>query len=461
MAADQGLRTEQREISVVPLALTGFMASLINTLPIPLLPSLPRLLATTPAAAYWTVTATLLVAAVSTPIAGRLGDMYSKRRVLLCCLALMVAGSAICMLAGSAPILITGRALQGCAAGGLPLGLSILRDELPPHRLGRGLAVMSASVGVGGTVGFPLAALLAQHADWHTLFLVVTVLGATNLALILALVPGGRGGHGGRFDWGGALALSVGTLCLLLALSRGHEWGWSGGATLGCAGTGALALAAWVRRALRTGEPLVNLRVLAKGPMLLVNVATLLVGFAMFALSLVFPQMLQAPAWHGYGGGMSMVEAGFVLAPAGVAMMVVAPLSPSVAARWRNKGVLLLGCVIVGVGYGMLVPAVRGSAWLILPAVVVGTGLALAFYAIPSIIAANASAREIAAANGVNSLLRQFGAALSSAMTSAVFAGFGMYVGYPEHAALVVALLAACLACVLAALLAGLLPKGV
>ncbi|WP_327088490.1 MFS transporter [Nonomuraea sp. NBC_01738] len=453
MVADQGLRTE---LPVAPLALVGFMASLINTLPIPLLPDLPRLLGTTPAAAYWTVTATLLVAAVATPIAGRLGDMYGKRRVLLACLALMVAGSAVCALAGSATTLIIGRALQGCAAGGLPLGLSILRDELPSHRLGRALAVMSASVGVGGTVGFPVAALLAQHADRHVLFAVVTLLGVVNLAMVVRLVPGGRGGHGGRFDWSGAVTLSAGTTCLLLALSKGREWGLAAGVAL--AGAGAVAMAAWVRRELSARDPLVNLRVLARGPVLLVNVATLLVGFAMFALSLVFPQVLQAPAGLGYGGGMSMVAAGFVLAPAGVAMMAVAPLAPRLAARWRNKGVLVAGCLIVGGGYGLLVLDLRGSAWMVLPGIVVGAGLALAFYAMPAVIAANAPAREIAAANGANSLLRQFGATLSSAVTSAVFAGFGLQAGYPAHAALVVALLAACLACVVAAVVAALLP---
>ncbi|MGW2155836.1 MFS transporter [Nonomuraea sp. NPDC001699] len=459
---------EARSRAFIPsLTLSGFTVSLINILPVPLLPSLPEMLGTTPASVYWTVTATLLVAAVSTPICGRLGDMLGKRRVLLYCLGLMVVGSVICGCAGSAATLIGGRALQGCAAGALPLGLSIMRDQLPARRLGRGLAAMSASVGLGGTVGFPLAAFISEHADWHALFWLVVALGVVQVSLVAFFVPESGIRHGGRFDWIGATSLSAGLVCVLVALSKGHDWGWTSPAILGAAVVGTVVIACWARYESRVGQPLVNLRTLRALPMLLTNVVTLLVGFAMFVLSLVVPQMLQAPPGTGYGAAWSMVEAGLALAPAGIAMVAVAPVSTRIVVRLRSRGVLLLGCGVIGTGYALIIP-LSGSSWIVLAPAVVGVGLGLAFFAMPAIIAATAPAAETAAANGFNTLVRQLGAALSSALTSAVFANYNVRVPvggvvhlYPSRTGLTIALLAACAACAVAAVVTTCIPRDV
>ena len=109
------------------LALCSALVPLMSVLPVPVMPSLPRLLGTTPSAAGWTLTTTLLSAAVSTPVAGRAGDMYGKRRALLGSLALLVCGSVLRAVAKSLTLLLAGRILQGCAAGTLPLSAGIPR----------------------------------------------------------------------------------------------------------------------------------------------------------------------------------------------------------------------------------------------------------------------------------------------------------------------------------------------
>ncbi|GAA3836850.1 MFS transporter [Sphaerisporangium flaviroseum] len=458
--------------SIPPLALAGFTVSLVNTLPIPLLGTLPELLDTTQTHAYWTVTATLLVGAMSTPIAGRLGDMYGKRRVLLWCLGSLVAGSVVCGLAGSVSVLIAGRALQGCAAGALPVGLGIMRDRLLAGRRAHGFAAMSAAIGVGGTVGFPLAALMAEHADWHALFWLVAAIGLVNHLLVVFRVPDGGIRHGGRFDWAGAVTLSTGLVCTLLVLSKGQEWGWAGGATMATALVGTVTISWWARLQWQADEPLVNLRLLKDRAMLLATVATLLIGFAMFALALVIPRVLQSSRATGYGVELSMVEAGLVLAAAGLAMMLAAPVSVRVAARWRHRGTLLLGCGVVGAGYALVIPFPGRSDGLVImglvtAGVVVGVGLGLAFFAMPAIVAERSPAAEIAAANGLNALIRQLGAALCSALTSAVYAnlsirlpaGDGSQLVFPSRDGLTVALLAACAACALAASATALIPR--
>ncbi|GAA4839467.1 MFS transporter [Kitasatospora terrestris] len=436
-------------IAVPVLALGGFTAALVNTVPIPLLPSLPRLLDTSAANASWTVTATLLVAAVCTPVSGRLGDMRGKRQVLLWCLALMVAGSVLCALAGSAEVLIAGRALQGCGAGALPLGLSIMREQVPRERLGRALAVMSATVGVGSTVGFPFSAFLSQHADWHVLFWAVAGLGLANLLLAARYVPGGPR-YGGRFDRAGALGLTVALVCLLLALSKGRGWGWTSAPTLTAALLGAATAAWWVRYELRTAQPLVDLRTSASRPVLATNAATLLVGFAMFVISLVLPHILQAPPATGYGAGFSMVQTGLLQSVAGVVMMAVALMSPAVSTRWGARATLVIGALVIAAGYATGIPLLGGGWWLTVLAVIVGAGLALAFAAMPALIVAATPESQTAAANGLNTLVRSIGASVASAVVSAVLAAMTTTTAdgtaHPSAAGLRIALLAAVLA---------------
>jgi MFS family permease len=150
---------------------------LMHSLVVPLLPRLPEFLSASAGDTTWAVTTTLLAGAVATLTVGRLGDMYGKRRMLLISLGLLVTGSVIGALSYSLTPLIVGRALQGFAAGVIPLGISLLRDEPPPTKVGGATAAMSASLGVGGALGLPVAALIAETLDWHTLFWVAAALG--------------------------------------------------------------------------------------------------------------------------------------------------------------------------------------------------------------------------------------------------------------------------------------------
>lgn len=171
------------------LAFAGIVVSLMHSLVIPLLPRLPEVLSGSAGDITWAVTATLLAGAVATPTVRRLGDMYGKRRMLLISLALLVVGSVVGALSFSLVPLIVGRILQGLAAGVIPLGISIMRDELPPAKLGGATATMSASLGVGGALGLPLVAVIAETLDWHTLFWLAAALGLVVFFLVLWLVP--------------------------------------------------------------------------------------------------------------------------------------------------------------------------------------------------------------------------------------------------------------------------------
>ncbi|GAA4854589.1 MFS transporter [Actinomycetospora corticicola] len=402
------------------LSSVGLIASLCMTLVVPIVPQLPALLSTTPANASWVITATLLGGAVATPIAGRLGDMIGKRRVLVATLALLVVGALICALTSSLVPVLVGRSLQGVAVSAVPLGISLMRDALPPERLGSGIALMSATLGIGGGLGLPLSALIVQIADWHALFWTAAALGAAGIVLILAVIPESAQRSGGRFDAVGAVALTVGLVLGLLAISKGAEWGWGSATTLGSAIGAVVVLLAWGLWELRTRDPIVDLRVTVRRAVLVPNLVSVPVGVAMFTGMVTFPQLLQAPTSSGYGLGLSLLAAGLVLAPNGVVMMVMSPVTARVSARFGPRTSLQLGLVIIVIAYALGTMLLSQPWHVALVISLVGAGVALAYGSLPDLIMRAVPTDKTAAANGLNTLMRSVGTSTASAVAAVV-----------------------------------------
>jgi EmrB/QacA subfamily drug resistance transporter len=417
---------------VAVLALAGIVVSLMQTLVIPIVPELPRYLDASASNAAWAVTATLLAAAVATPVVGRLGDMFGKRRMLLVSIVLLVSGSVVCALSDSLVPMVVGRTLQGLAAAVVPLGISVLRDVLPAERLAGSTALMSASLGVGGALGLPAAAFIADHYDWHMLFWTSAVLGVAALALVVLVVPESKVRTGGSFDLPGSLGLSAALVSLLLAVSKGGDWGWTSGTTLGLFGAAAVIFLVWGWYELRTTQPLVDLRTTARRQVLFTNLASVALGFSMFAMSLVLPQVLQLPERTGYGLGKSMLAVGLILAPQGLVMMAMSAVSAGITKAKGPKVTLMIGAVVVAAGYGLSL-ALMSEVWhIVLVACVIGGGVGFAYGAMPALIMGAVSASETAAANSLNTLMRSMGTSFASALAGVILAQ--MTTGFGGHA---------------------------
>ncbi|MFC8824398.1 MFS transporter [Streptomyces sp. NPDC057137] len=408
---------------VVPvLAFAGITVAVMQTLLVPIIKDLPALLRTSPDNATWVITATLLAGAVSTPIMGRLGDLYGKRRMLLASLAVMVVGSLICAFTDDLTVMIAGRALQGFAMGAIPLGIGIMRDELPREKLGSAMALMSSSIGVGGGLALPAAAFVAQHADWHTLFFGAAGLGVLSMVLTVLVVPESSVRAGGRFDWFGALGLSAGLVALLLPVTKGSTWGWTSSTTLGLFGVAVVILGLWGWMELRLKAPLVDLRTSARREVLLTNLVSVMVGVAFYAVSLILPQLLQLPTSTGYGLGQSMVVAGLCVAPLGLTMMFVAPVYARISARRGPKVSLMIGMAVIAVGYGAGLVMMSAAWQTIVISVILGAGIGLAYSSLPALIVGAVDPKETGAANGLNTLARSIGTSVSSAVIGMVLA---------------------------------------
>lgn len=404
------------------LSCCGVLVAVMQTIVVPLLPSLPRLTGASPADVSWTVTITLLTGAVFTPLLGRAGDMYGKRRVLLLALVGMVVGSLLCATSSHLPVLIAGRGLQGAAVAVVPLGISILRDLVPPHRVIPSIAVMSSTLGVGAALGIPVATAVVEYTEWHTMFWVSAGLGVIVITAVALIVPESAVRTRGRFDIPGALGLSAFLTFLLLAVSKGGTWGWSSPATLGLAAA-ALAIAPlWVWHQSRATTPLVDVAVSIRPAVLFTNLAALLIGFAFYANSLTTAQLVQEPVSTGYGLGESIFVSGLCLLPGGVAMVVLSPVAARLSTARGPKFTLLLATVILAVGYVLRLVSSESLTGIIIGATVVASGTAVAYSTLPALIMQAVPVTETAAANGLNTLMRTIGQAVCSAVVATVLA---------------------------------------
>ncbi|MEB8341435.1 MFS transporter [Streptomyces endophyticus] len=447
---------------VATLALAGTVAAIMQTLVTPLIAELPQLLDTSSSNAAWVVTVTLLVSGVCVPVSGRLGDLMGKRRMMLICVVPLIVGSVVCALSSSVVPMIVGRGLQGMGMGMVPLGIALLRDVVPTEKLSGSIALVSASMGIGGAIGLPIAAAVAQYANWRVLFWGSAVLAVAIGAMIYAIVPDvPAAAKGQRFDAPGAIGLAIGLVSLLLAVSKGADWGWGSGTTLALFALAVVSLLVWGRYELRTREPLVDLRTTARPRVLFTNAASILIGVGMYSFMLIAPQLLQFPEATGFGLGQSMLAAGLWIAPGGVMMMLISPLGGKLINSRGPKFALILGALVIALGYGAALP-LMGTAWgIMLAGIIINSGVALAYGSMPALIMSSVPLSETAAANGFNTLMRSLGTTIGSAVIGVVLAQMTVSMGgvsIPSEGGFRTGLMIGCGVAVLSAAVAAFIP---
>jgi MFS family permease len=414
---------------LVFVGLGALVVSLSQSILIPVLATLPANLHTSADTVQWLLTSTLLVAAIAVPLLGRMGDMFGTRRMLLIALGAMVVGSLVTALTSNVTLLIVGRVIQGVSMAAVALGISLLSSLLPRERAGGAIALVSAMLGVGGALGLPLAGLIAEHSDFHALFWITAVAGLVAFLGVLAFVPETTSRSGGRLDLLGAVLLAAALVSLLLPLAETADWGWGSVRVIGLLVLAVVLLASFVWSQTRIDNPLVDLTTLRRRPIVMTNIASLLFGFALFASLIGTASFVQAPEASGYGFGSSMVVGGLAMLPSGLAMLLLAPVAARLIALRGAPQTLALGAVVVALGWLMRI-VLTGSLWqVIVGTTVVGIGTGVGYAAMPSLINANTPRTEIAAANGLNTLVRSVGSSLASAIGGSILAGSVVVLG--------------------------------
>ncbi|MFJ8504203.1 MFS transporter [Streptomyces avermitilis] len=411
---------------VLVLGLAAMVVSMMQTLVVPVLGIIQSDLKATTADVSWVTTATLLSAAVFTPLLGRFGDQHGKKPTLVGVLLVMIAGSVLAATTASLTWLIVGRVMQGAATAIFPLALSVLREEIKPEKLHGAMALVSGTLAFGSGLALVGAGLLTQGSDpdYHRVFWLAVVLAVMALAGVLFAVPASRTKTGGRTDWLGAVALAALLVLLLLPISQGHEWGWTSGRTLG-AFAGAIVMAVvWVIIESRVKEPMVDMKMFAHRPVLFTNLAGLLLGFAMFTQFIGVSYLVQMPEGvAGYGFGASVLEASVVyLLPTTLVSLVGAQFGGVLVRRLGARVTLAAGACFGVLGFTWLSAAHDTTASVIGAGMVIGLAISFGYASMPALIVASVPAHQTGIANGINSISRSVGSAVASAVITSLLA---------------------------------------
>ena len=404
-------------ITLSLLTIAGISFAVMQTLVIPAVPFFKHEFGASQADTTWLVTGFLLSSSVLTPLLGKLGDMFGKRRLLVVSLTIFGLGSFAAAAGDSLEWLVACRVLQGTGAAVFPLAFGIIRDEFPAERVAVAVGVMSSVFGVGGGLGLVGSGFVLDQLSWQWLFLLGGAPVLVAAALIAAFVPESPVRRGGRPDFLGALVLSAALVALLLAITKGEAWGWTSLPVAALALASAGSFAGWLQLERRTAEPLVDLRTFMRPGMAWTNGATVLVGFSLTAFFVLMPAFVRVDS---YGYGASLTETGLYFIPSAVAMIVCGPIAGWIGTRLGHAIPLRIGMTASTVALMLLAFAHHDPGLALVWMGLLGTGIAFALAAIGSLVIEHSEASETGVASGVNMIMRTVGASIGAQVGAAV-----------------------------------------
>ncbi|WP_129783946.1 MFS transporter [Promicromonospora panici] len=420
-------------LGVLALAL-GTLQTVVD----PARPMLERELGIDSAGAALIVSTLLVTGAVIAPIAGKLGDRYGGKRVLLVLMALVSAGGVLSSLAPSLPLLLVGQMLQGAMVGALPLSFILVRKNFPPGQTQVAIGVVSALFTAGGIVGTLTAGPLAEGLSWNWIFGAPTIVIIAATLLVHRLMPDDPPSQQDTaIDWPGVALLSATLLALtlgLLAVSGGSMPPLAvGGIVLVVA---ALA-AAWVAVERRAVSPMVDLRMLAAPAMWSATVLTFGIAATSAMLNTVIPKLFEVSG-DGYGFGANTTDIGLLILPGHLAGVVAGSVGGLAVQRYGTRAVVAVSAV-ASTGLLIGVAAMHDAAWqLVVVRALVAFAGGLATTALLASTATAVAAKDTGIATSLLVVIRLIGAVLGGQIAGSILAaGVGSVPGLPAESAFV------------------------
>ena len=368
----------------------------------------------------WVTSAFLLAQTAVTPIYGKLGDLYGRKRVLQSAVGLFLVGSALCGLAGSMTELIAFRAVQGLGAGGLiVLTQAVVGDVVPPRERGKYQGLFGAVFGVASIAGPLLGGVIVEAVSWRWIFYVNLPLGLVALAVLGSTLPSTKGTRRPTIDYLGAGVLAAALSAIVLVASLGGTtWRWGSGQTIIVAAVGVALLGVFAAVERRAAEPVLPPQLMHNRVFVVGGSLSLIVGFAMFGSITFLPLYFQTV------DAASPTGAGLRLLPMMVGMLSMSILSGQlITRRGRYRVFPIIGTGVMAVGLFLLSRLDVGtsigvsSAYLL----VLGLGLGLVMQVLVLAVQNAVDYTVLGAATSGVTLFRGMGGSLGAAVFGAIF----------------------------------------
>jgi MFS family permease len=447
-------------VLVPGLIFVATVVALVSSLGAPLVPRIAEVQHVPVGDAQWSLTITLLVGAVATPLMGRLGDGPYRRAVILVGLGAVTVGCVLAALPLGFEALLVGRAAQGIGLGLTPLTMATARDALPGDRSRPAVAALSVTTVAGVGLGYPVTGLIAEVGGLGAAFWFGAAVALVALGVALFVVPSTAHRSRRPVDVPGAALLGCGLAGLLLALSEAESWGWASWRTLTLAGASLLLVAGFVVRELRTPSPLVDLRLVRHPSVLTADVTAVLAGVGNYLLISLVTRYVQTPVAVGYGFGATVVIAGLALVPFSVGSVAASRVAPLLARRASPEAVLPVGSLLFVAALALFAMA-RSELWQVLVTMTLaGLGVGCTFAALPGLVVRGVPPTETGSAMSFNQVLRYVGFSTGSAASAAVLAAHtGSGEAFPGNGAYTTAALLGCATWTLTGVVSLVLPR--
>ncbi|ROS31168.1 MFS transporter [Cellulomonas sp. PhB150] len=425
------------------LSATVFSFALMQTLVVPALPTLGHDLGATSQGTGWILTAFLLAGAILAPVVGNLGDRFGHRRVLLAALIGFAAATLVAAVAPNLAVLLAARVVQGVGTATFPLALALARGMLDGPRRAAAFGWIAGMIGLGAGVALVVGGVVVDALSWRWLFVLGAALIVASGAMVAAWVPRTAApAVARRTDWAGIALLSSGLVGVLLAVSQGSDWGWGSSRTIATGTAGLLLLAILVAVELRVANPVVDVRTFRHGPLVLISLVTIAVGFVPYVCYIALPVLLQAPTSTGYGHGMSVTASALAMLPSAILVFLGGRLTPVLVARIGAGGAATAAGATMALGAAGLALWPTSTVAVVVAFSILGIGNGIGYAICAQLVMAWSPAAEAGAAVGLNSVVRTVGSAAAAPVVVALLSAQGVAThgaAYPFSAAFWVA----------------------
>ncbi|WAL97063.1 MDR family MFS transporter [Streptomyces sp. Je 1-369] len=412
---------QPRSVRVVLMALmiTMLLAMLDNMIVGPAMPTIVGDLGGMEHLA-WVVTAYTLATAASTPIWGKLGDMYGRKGSFLTAIVIFLVGSALSGMAQSMGQLIGFRAIQGLGAGGLMVGvMAIIGDLVPPRERGKYMGMMTGVMAVAMIGGPLVGGSITDHFGWRWAFYINLPLGAVALAMVTSVLHLPKKKAQGRIDYLGAALLTVGISALVLVTTwGGSEYAWGSAVIMELIGIGVASLVGFLFVQKKAAEPILPLHIFRNLNFSLMAVIGFITGFVMFGAMLFLPLFQQSVQ------GASATNSGLLLLPMLLSMMAVSMVAGRVTTSTGKYRLFpIAGTILMVTGFYLLAQMDTGTSRLTsgLYMAVLGAGMGFLMQ-ITMLVAQNSvEMKDMGVASSSATLFRTLGSSFGVAIMGALF----------------------------------------